>query len=312
MKYSDWLQEWLKNCVAPSCKTRTTEKYAQICRLHIEPMLGEYDMEDLTAFRLQGFVTELIKMRKSDNGQTYSPNFVNLIISVLKASIHSAFEYDITSVNESVKIHRPRVIQKNIECFTIAEQHKIEHAVLAHKHHKMLGILLCLYTGLRIGKLLSLTWDDIDFESGILKVNKSCHDGTIDGRHCRIIDTPKTPAANRFIPLPKQLLPIIKEWHKCSNSNFIVCDCNDKPCLVRSYQNSFAILLRSLNIPHKGFHTLRHTFATRALECGIDVKTLAEILGHKNATITLNRYAHSLMEHKRAMMCRIGNLLKSI
>ena len=78
---------------------------------------------------------------------------------------------------------------------------------------------------------------------------------------------------------------------------------------VRSYQRTFELLLKKLNISHKGFHSLRHTFATRAIECDIDVKTLAELLGHKNATITLNRYAHSLLEHKVDMMNRLGKLL---
>ena len=84
---------------------------------------------------------------------------------------------------------------------------------------------------------------------------------------------------------------------------------NGKPVSVRSYQRSFELLLKRLNIPHKGFHSLWHTFATRALECGMDVKTLSEILGHKNPTVTLNRYAHSLMEHKAEMMNRLGKLL---
>ena len=78
---------------------------------------------------------------------------------------------------------------------------------------------------------------------------------------------------------------------------------------VRSYQKTFELLLKRLRIPHKGFHSLRHTFATRALECGMDVKTLSEILGHKNPTITLKRYAHSMMEHKAEMMNRLGKLL---
>ena len=78
---------------------------------------------------------------------------------------------------------------------------------------------------------------------------------------------------------------------------------------IRSYQRSFELLLKRQNIVHCGFHSLRHTFATRALECGMDVKTLSEILGHKNPTVTLNRYAHSLLEHKAAMMNRLGKLL---
>lgn len=78
---------------------------------------------------------------------------------------------------------------------------------------------------------------------------------------------------------------------------------------VRSYQRSFELLLKKQKIPHHGFHALRNTFATRAIECGMDVKSLSEILGHKNPTITLKRYVHSFMEHKREYMNRLGKLL---
>ena len=81
------------------------------------------------------------------------------------------------------------------------------------------------------------------------------------------------------------------------------------PLSVRSYQRSFELLLKKTGIQRKGFHALRHTFATRAIECGMDVKSLSEILGHKNPTVTLNRYVHSLMEHKRAMMDKLGKIL---
>ena len=108
--------------------------------------------------------------------------------------------------------------------------------------------------------------------------------------------------------MPKQILSLLKGIKKCSECEYIVADGN-KPVFVRSYQRTFELLLKKLNIPHKGFHSLRHTFATRAMECGMDVKTLSELLGHKNATITLNRYAHSLLEHKVDMMNRLGKLL---
>lgn len=78
---------------------------------------------------------------------------------------------------------------------------------------------------------------------------------------------------------------------------------------MRSYQKTFELLLRKLNIPRRGFHAIRHTFATRALEVGMDVKTLSEILGHKNSAITLNCYAHSFLEHKSAMMAKMSRAL---
>ena len=95
---------------------------------------------------------------------------------------------------------------------------------------------------------------------------------------------------------------------KRSECEFVIADGN-KPVFVRTYQRMFELLLKKLKLPHKGFHSLRHTFATRALECGMDVKSLSEILGHKNATITLNRYAYSLWEHKAEMMNKLAKLL---
>lgn len=190
---------------------------------------------------------------------------------------------------------------------SMKEQKQIEQAVLNGNKDKLYGILLCLYSGLRIGELIALQWSDIDFVKGIFTVSKSCHDGK-DGL---IIDEPKTANSRRLIPLPKQLLPILKGIKKKSDSSFVVSS-NGSFVSVRSYQRSFELLLKRLNIPHKGFHSLRHTFATRAIECGMDVKTLSEILGHKNPTVTLNRYTHSLMEHKQDMMNKLGKLLQDV
>lgn len=140
----------------------------------------------------------------------------------------------------------------------------------------------------------------MDFLKGELTISKSCHDSKKGGKYCRLTEAPKTPTSRRVIP-------ILREQKKKSSSAFVVGE--DKVQTVRSYQYSFSLLLRRIGVPHRGFHALRHTFATRALECGMDVKTLSEILGHKNPTVTLNRYVHSLMPHKHEMMNRLGKLL---
>ena len=96
---------------------------------------------------------------------------------------------------------------------------------------------------------------------------------------------------------------------KKSNSCYVIADQGGKPVSIRSYQRSYELLLKKNKIPHKGFHYLRHTFSTRACECGMDVKTLADILGHENPTVTLKRYAHSLMGHKHEVINRLGKML---
>ena len=182
----------------------------------------------------------------------------------------------------------------------------MESAALCDKRTKMAGIVLCLYTGLRIGELLALTWEDVDMKSGLIAVNKACHDKIEKNGTARIVELPKTPSSKRIIPVPKQLLPVLRQLKKTGKCEPVISSPEGKPIAIRSYQRSFSLFLKKLGIAHKGFHSLRHTFATRALECGMDVKTLSEILGHKNAAITLNRYVHSLTEHKRNMMNRLG------
>ena len=301
----DWLNEWLKNYVLPSVKIRTYERYSLIVNLHIRDKIGMLELDDLTPLLLQQYITELLQSGNRKTGKGLSANSVNAIISVLQSSLKTANFLGLTAEYTADKVKRPKLKEKPVECFSLKEQKQIEQAILSGRKDKLYGILLCLYSGLRIGELIALQWSDIDFTKGILTVSKSCHDGK-DGL---IIDEPKTTTSRRVIPLPKQLLPILKGIKKKSHSPFVV-SANGKPVSVRSYQRSFELLLKKLKIPHRGFHSLRHTFATRALECGMDVKTLSEILGHKNPTVTLNRYAHSLMEHKADMMNRLGKLLQ--
>ena len=304
MKYIEWLNIWLNNYIKPSAKERTYIRYEQLIRTHIAPKIGGKDVNDLTPIILQSFVTELLSSGNDKTGKGLSANMVNAIISVLQNSLRTAHLLGYLREYTANMIKRPKLNERKIECFTLAEQKKIESAVFDSKKTKMFGIVLCLYTGLRIGELIALQWEDIDLQKGLLTVARSCHD-TSGGI---VSDEPKTATSRRVIPLPKQLLPKLKSIKKSSNSDFVV-SADGNAVSVRSYQRSFELLLKRQNIVHRGFHSLRHTFATRALECGMDVKMLSEILGHKNPTVTLNRYAHSLLEHKVAMMNRLGKLL---
>ena len=308
MTYKNWLNEWLTHYIKPSSKQRTFEQYSKVAQIHILPYLGDIELTDLTPFVLQKFITDLTTNGNKRTGKGLSPNFVKTILSVIQNSLKTAHLVGYLPEYSANKIKRPKIVEKQVECFSIQEQKKIEEAASSTKKDKYHGIILCLYTGLRIGELLALTWNDIDFDKSILSVSKSCHDGNENGKHIRIIDTPKTENSRRQIPLSKMLIKMLKEMKKTSNCEFVIAD-GQKPVFTRSYQRTFELLLKKLGLPHKGFHSLRHTFATRALECGMDVKSLSEILGHKNATITLNRYAHSLWEHKAEMMNKLSKML---
>ena len=309
MKYKIWLDEWFRNYIQPSSKKKTCERYSEIIEKHLKVKLGEYELDELTPLALQRYVTELLKGGNIVTGKGLSANSVNGIITVIQNSLKLAYMLGEVKEYSANKIKRPKAKEKEVSCFTLSEQKRIECAVLSGKKPKLFGIVLCLYTGLRIGELLALEWSDIDFNKGTITVSKTCHDGRGEnGKMCRITDTPKTASSKRAIPIPKQLLPLLKEKKRNSLSKYVIETTKGEPVRVNSYQRSFETLQKKLGIEKKGFHSLRHTFATRALECGMDVKTLSEILGHKNAPVTLNRYAHSLQEHKQEMMNKVGKI----
>ena len=309
MKYQEWLEYWLNNYIEPTLKYRTYKRYQEIVKLHLIPNLGRFELNKLTPFTLQSFVAKLLNCGNLKTGKGLSANSVNSIITVLQTSLKTAYSLDYIEEYTANKIKRPKMNEKKVDCLSYKEQKKLELEIMSRDKPKYFGILLCLYTGLRIGELLALEWSDIDFLSGEVQINKSCYDGkNFDGVFARITDTPKTVSSIRVIPLPKSLIPFIREAKRKSLSKYVVSNA-EKTISIRSYQRTFVSIQKKLKIPCRGFHCLRHTFATRALECGMDVKTLSEILGHKSPTVTLNRYVHSLMEHKKEMMNRLGKLL---
>lgn len=308
MKYREWLEDWLNIYIRPYVKSRTMLQYSNIIYKRLDPELGDMEMSEITPLTIQKYIAELSTSGNLKTGGGLMPNTVYGVLSVIRNSLSAAETHGIIEDFHCDKIKRPRKLEKKVDCFTVEEQKKIERAVLDDRRDKMFGVILSLYTGLRIGEVLALEWSDIDFNKGELQVSKTCYDGVLtDGGYGRIIDTPKTESSCRTVPLPTCILPCLQRLKYRSRSSYVVSN-GEKAPTIRTYQYNFERMLQKLNIPHRGFHALRHTFATRALECGIDVKTLSEILGHRSPTVTLNRYVHSLTDHKKEMMNRLGGL----
>lgn len=178
MKYQHWLDIWLKNYVKPSAKERTYIRYEQLVRTHIAPKIGDADLNALTPIVLQSFVTELSACGNVKTGNGLSSNTVNAVISVLQNSLRTAHLLGYARDYTANMIKRPKLNERKIECFTLAEQKRIEAAVFGSHKTKMFGIVLCLYTGLRVGELIALQWKDIDLQKGLLTVSRSCHDAS--------------------------------------------------------------------------------------------------------------------------------------
>lgn len=182
------------------------------------------------------------------------------------------------------------------------EQTKLENYILENNKIYYFGILLSLYTGLRLGEVLALKWQNIDIKNKLIYIDKSV--GSISQNHktSTIESSPKTQSSIREIPISKKLLDLMKVLRQHCSTDYVIVSHNGKQIQSMAYQKSFENLLKKLHIKHYGFHSLRHTFATRLLENGVDTKTISELLGHSSPTITLNRYVHTNLQNKRKAM----------
>lgn len=177
-----------------------------------------------------------------------------------------------------------------------------------------IGILISLHTGLRIGEVCALRWADIDLTNNILMVRSTVtrvYDHNRSGTATKyVIGSPKTDTSLRNIPLPLSLRTYLSQLSATARSEFVISK-NGTFTLPRTYENRFHRILQQTISRPVHYHTLRHTFATRCIESGMDMKTLSELLGHASITVTMNLYMHSSLEFKRMQMENMINLLRS-
>lgn len=206
MKVNELFELWLNKYVKHKIKLRTFLTYQSIINNHICPILGNYELNNLNFTIIQDFICFKIEKGNLINQQKLSYNSVNLIISVLKQGLKCAYNLELILTDLTSKISYPKCVEKRINIFSLEEQQILEKYCLTKKN-KYIGIVLCLYTGLRIGELLALTWDDFNFDKQLLFVNKNLSILKINGKNIIHIDEPKTESSYRVIPIPKQLIP---------------------------------------------------------------------------------------------------------
>lgn len=308
MIFTELLGTWMKDKQAHRLKRRTYLRYEEIIRTQIVPSIGGLDTGELTAPVLQRFQKQKLTGGNLLTGKPLSSNTVKNMMSIVKNAIDYGREIGVP-VCDTRQVIPLRLEEKRIMVFRRDEQKRIERAVAESKKPNHFGIVLCLYTGLRLGELLALTWNDIDFRSGVLAVNKTSCVLKEDGVYKIHVDRPKTDSSVRVIPIPKPILTELKAIRKKSRAEYVISTCHGGRVSNRSYQTTYAKILTRARVDYKNFHVLRHTFATRALECGTDIKTLSELMGHKSPVITMNRYVHSLMETKRKAMNALAKTL---
>lgn len=299
---------WLSNNKL-RLKGGTINKYETIINTHILPQLGGYKLSQITSTLLNSYLSEKLKNGRLDGKGGLSPNYVNSIRIVINAIIQFAVREQLMLPLKS-NINKPYTSKTDLKILSVDSQRKLENELILNIDNTKIGILLSLHAGLRIGEVCALRWEDIDLKSRIIHVRHTVSrikdEGANSGSGSKlIIDTPKTKSSKRDIPISSWLYPYIKQLENCSKSVFLITD-NNLFLSPRTYEYRYHKILDECGIESVNYHTLRHTFATRCIEAGVDVKSLSEILGHSNVGITLNTYVHSSMELKRTQIEKLN------
>jgi len=278
-------------------KDSTYARYVNLINNHIMPKLGNVKAANMNDEIIALFINEGLKTGNCRNKSPLSNKMVKDIVTLLKQIT--------TYADIRIKITSPRVVKKDIVILTEEEQMKFEDYLIKSDEPVNIGMLIALYTGLRIGEICALKWDDIDIEKKQLRVKHTMIriknlDENSKAKTKVIIDEPKTITSKRVIPLPPT---IINKISKLSREPGKYVLSNTEAYLEpRNCYNQFKKILKALNMPNYCFHTLRHTFATKCIELGFDPKALSEILGHSDIKITLALYVHPSDKQKEKYM----------
>ena len=298
--YKDWILEWL-SYKKDYIKESTYANYSNIITNHIIPDLGKYYLNQLNNKMIQKFLLEKYKNGRLDHSGGLSAKTIRDIIAIIKSSLKSAFKENLIQ-NLSLDFIYPKTNQKD-KIYTLSKhsQEKLTNYILENKTIKNLGILLTLYSGIRIGELCALQWKDIDFKNNILYINKTLQRIYINDTKIHsskiIITEPKTHNAEREIPLNREFANELKKYK--TKPNHYILSCSDKWIEPRTYRRFFERISKKADIEKINFHGLRHTFATNCIKLGVDYKTVSELLGHATVNITLNLYVHPQMSQKK-------------
>ena len=289
---SDVAMKWLTE--KEDIKIQTYQKYENIICQHIENSIGKIPIKKINKKVIEKFFNDLEMNNTSKSIQ-------RTILYILKATLNfGAINKYCKQIDlKELKIAKSKV---KIETFTKNEQLIIEDYLKEKINIRKLCVLLCLYTGLRVGEVCGLKWEDIDLNNKTLEIKRTIErvknvNPNIKSKTILIAGPPKTETSYRVVPIADFLIPLLKQFK--TNDNYFLLSNSEKLYDPRSLQAFFKSVLVKCNIKTKKFHTLRHTFATRCIESKIDVKTLSELLGHADIETTLNIYVHPSIDLKK-------------
>ncbi len=303
-KYEYWLDAWL-HAKRLGVKESTYIRYRNTIENHIKPDLGKYPINKISTSLMEQFVSRKLQNGRIDGNGGLSPKSMSDIMVIVKESFKYAQSYGVIVVCSFERISFKKNAQE-MRVLSLLEEQRLLSVLFKDFDRYKMGVFICLYTGIRIGELCALQWKNVSLSENAIKIEYTMQRLQSENLNAvqktRIIVTePKSYAALRTIPLPEFVIDVIKPFAGSPNTYVLSGECK-KIIEPRTMQNKFKTYLAEGKIEEANFHSLRHTFATRCIEAGFDVKTLSEILGHSSVKITLDKYVHSSMQLKRSNM----------
>ncbi|MCI9593162.1 MAG: site-specific integrase [Lachnospiraceae bacterium] len=304
--FEEILDSWLEE-IRQTHAISTYVKYTHIVTKYIKPYVKETPIQQITPEYLRKFLNDLnaisdltTKVRRLDS----SNSMIQTAMMIMNMAMKKALAKGV--INEWCSISCVRKNKKTlVQVLSTPEQIKLEKYIKETRNQTGFGIYLCLYTGMRLGEVCALKWENIHIQEGYLMVCATVQRLSIaqeSGRNksILILTSPKSISSVRQIPFPSFLIPMLEEKLKTTEKEgFLLASKSKGPMDPRTFQYQYKRFLHQAGIPYYNFHTLRHTFATRCITSGMDPKTLSEILGHADIKITMDYYFHSSFEFKK-------------
>ena len=309
MTFGTWLDHWYQRECKPQIRPKTQADYENRIYQHIIPELGSIPLAKLTAADLQQFYNRLKEGGRLLRVEQYGPGLSDRMVKschvTCRVALDQAVAQGLILKNPALSCKAPITRPKEMQVLTGEE---IQRLLIQAKEDGYFELLLLeLSTGLRRGEILALRWDDLDFRTGVLRVERQVQ--RIRGK--LVVSQPKTRASSRSILLPTPVLKILEQYRQSVTSRWMFPSPRkgDSPRDPTAVRKKLSAVLKRAGCPAARFHDLRHTFATSALEHGMDVKTLSTVIGHVSSTTTLNVYAHITDEMRQKAADKIDRAI---